>query len=94
MAQLVERVLGKDEVAGSNPASSSKNLGHILWPSKNPRNRLGLFIFKKGWKKSFSKITGGNVCIFFKKLVEINRIVETTQPSNIRNVLVRCFNQG
>ena len=24
MAQLVERVLGKDEVAGSNPASSSK----------------------------------------------------------------------
>ena len=23
MAQLVERVLGKDEVAGSNPASSS-----------------------------------------------------------------------
>ena len=24
MAQLVERVLGKDEVAGSNPASSSR----------------------------------------------------------------------
>ena len=25
MAQLVERILGKDEVAGSTPASSSKN---------------------------------------------------------------------
>ena len=25
MAQLVERVLGKDEVPGSNPGSSSKN---------------------------------------------------------------------
>ncbi len=25
MAQLVERVLGKDEVGGSNPPSSSKN---------------------------------------------------------------------
>ena len=26
LAQLVEHILGKDEVAGSNPASSSKNL--------------------------------------------------------------------
>ena len=29
MAQLVERVLGKDEVGGSNPPSSSKK-GHSL----------------------------------------------------------------
>ena len=28
MAQLVERVLGKDEVPGSNPGSSSKNEKH------------------------------------------------------------------
>ena len=31
MAQLVERVLGKDEVTGSNPVSSSNDLTH--WPS-------------------------------------------------------------
>ena len=28
MAQLVERVLGKDEVPGSNPGSSSKKILH------------------------------------------------------------------
>ncbi len=32
MAQLVERVLGKDEVGGSNPPSSSKNTPiHFGW---------------------------------------------------------------
>ena len=30
MAQLVERVLGKDEVPGSNPGSSSTNEKHPL----------------------------------------------------------------
>ena len=30
MAQLVERVLGKDEVPGSNPGSSSKKKSHTL----------------------------------------------------------------
>ncbi len=35
MAQLAERVLGKDEVAGPNPASSSKN----------PALACGIFIF-------------------------------------------------
>ena len=35
MAQLAERVLGKDEVAGPNPASSSKN----------PALTCGIFIF-------------------------------------------------
>ena len=29
MAQLVERVLGKDEVPGSNPGSSSKNPDYV-----------------------------------------------------------------
>ena len=29
MAQSVERVLGKDEVGGSNPPSSSKNQGFM-----------------------------------------------------------------
>ena len=37
MAQQVEHVLGKDEVAGSNPAISSKN--------KGPHS-LGSFIFR------------------------------------------------
>lgn len=31
MAQSVERVLGKDEVTGSIPVSSSKRIGLILW---------------------------------------------------------------
>ena len=29
MAQVVEHVLGKDEVTGSNPVSSSKNPVHV-----------------------------------------------------------------
>ena len=30
MAQLVEHILGKDEVPGPNPGSSSKRKGHLL----------------------------------------------------------------
>ena len=40
MAQLVERVLGKDEVAGSNPASSSRkevDLVQLLFSFTNLR---------------------------------------------------------
>ena len=32
MAQQVEHVLGKDEVTGSNPVSSSKNFGLLAFP--------------------------------------------------------------
>ncbi len=35
MAQLVEHILGKDEVPGSNPGSSSKN----------PARKCGIFTF-------------------------------------------------
>ena len=42
MAQLVERVLGKDEVPGSNPGSSSK---------KKSRKRLFLFVLQIREKK-------------------------------------------
>ena len=31
MAQLVEHILGKDEVPGSNPGSSSRQENHPLW---------------------------------------------------------------
>ena len=43
MAQLVERVLGKDEVAGSNPASSSMKrinsfVGSLFLLYRRPRS--------------------------------------------------------
>ena len=31
VAQLVERVLGKDEVMGSSPISSSPDCGKLVW---------------------------------------------------------------
>ncbi len=43
MAQLAERVLGKDEVAGPNPASSSK--APILW-------KIGAFLYPSFYKKA------------------------------------------
>ena len=47
MAQLAERVLGKDEVAGPNPASSSKN----------PALACGIFIFLYFSGKSIKTIS-------------------------------------
>ena len=44
IAQMVERILGKDEVAGSIPASSSKN----------PAQMCGIFYFYCGAALSFS----------------------------------------
>ena len=41
VAQSVERVLGKDEVQGSNPRSSSRSAGHGMAVCGNPR-RLGV----------------------------------------------------
>ena len=46
MAQLVERVLGKDEVAGSNPASSSIKDGYLC---------VFVFIFYLNLPKSENK---------------------------------------
>ena len=40
MAQLVERVLGKDEVTGSNPVISS-----IKMPDRTKKVRSGVFLF-------------------------------------------------
>lgn len=45
MAQLAERVLGKDEVAGPNPASSSKN----------PALACGIFIFSTSTAKALKQ---------------------------------------
>ena len=42
MAQLVERVLGKDEVTGSNPVSSSRK---PYFQGKTPKNRAFLCVF-------------------------------------------------
>ena len=39
MAQEVERVLGKDEVTGSNPVSSSKTTDRLM--------SIGGFVFKR-----------------------------------------------
>ena len=47
MAQVAERVLGKDEVAGPNPASSSKN----------PALACGIFIFLYFSGKSIKTIS-------------------------------------
>ena len=42
MAQLVERVLGKDEVTGSNPVSSSINAGVVeLADARDSKSRDG-----------------------------------------------------
>ena len=38
IAQSVERILGKDEVGGSNPPNSSKSLGNVMFPR--------LFVFR------------------------------------------------
>ena len=42
VAQLVERILAKDEVAGPNPVSRSK---------KMPQRQLGLFFWRKSRKR-------------------------------------------
>ena len=61
MAQLVERVLGKDEVAGSNPASSS-----TLTPLQN--NARG-FVVNQGAIYSVVFDILKNSCLFCIKKV-------------------------
>jgi hypothetical protein len=39
VAQSVERVLGKDEVMGSNPIISSMKVGKPEWPASNINGR-------------------------------------------------------
>lgn len=52
MAQLAERVLGKDEVAGPNPASSSKN----------PALACGIFIFSISAAKALKQSPASPLC--------------------------------
>ncbi len=54
MAQLVERVLGKDEVLGSNPSGSSgsfaragRSLGIMMGPAARPAG----FSVAQGWNE-------------------------------------------
>ena len=45
MAQLVERVLGKDEVTGSNPVSSSIFVVRKSYKTQKAQDLVGLVLF-------------------------------------------------
>ena len=54
MAQLVEHILGKDEVPGPNPGSSSKHPRYSL--------SVGALVFYGGFLKCFT-IISADICV-------------------------------
>lgn len=56
VAQLVEHVLGKDEVTGSNPVNSSKDKDHFEWSLFLCYRPKKLIIYSTEWKQKAIEI--------------------------------------